>query len=216
MSRSLALIDYGSGNLRSAAKALERVARESSAPVDVTVTDEAATVRRADAVVLPGVGAFGDCRAGLDAVPGMIDALRESVIERGRPFLGICVGMQLMATRGIEHGEHPGLAWIHGTVAGLEPDDGSLKIPHMGWNELCDVRGDHPVLAGLGGGAHVYFVHSYAFRQIQSSEVLAQADHGGCFPAVVGRDNLVGTQFHPEKSQDAGLRLLANFLAWRP
>lgn len=216
MSRSLALIDYGSGNLRSAAKALERVARESSTPVDVTVTDEAATVRRADAVVLPGVGAFGDCRAGLDAVPGMIDALRESVIERGRPFLGICVGMQLMATRGIEHGEHPGLAWIHGTVAGLEPDDGSLKIPHMGWNELCDVRGDHPVLAGLGGGAHVYFVHSYAFRQIQSSEVLAQADHGGCFPAVVGRDNLVGTQFHPEKSQDAGLRLLANFLAWRP
>ena len=216
MSRSLALIDYGSGNLRSAAKALERVAREASTPVEVTVTDDAATVRRADAVVLPGVGAFGDCRAGLDAVPGMIDALRESVIERGRPFLGICVGMQLMAVRGIEHGEHSGLAWIHGTVAGLEPRDGALKIPHMGWNELRDVRGDHPVLAGLGGGAHVYFAHSYGFRRIESSEVLARADHGGCFPAVVGRENLVGTQFHPEKSQDAGLRLLANFLAWRP
>ena len=216
MSRSLALIDYGSGNLRSAAKALERVAGESSTPVEVIVTDDAATVRRADAVVLPGVGAFGDCRAGLDAVPGMIDALRESVIEGGRPFLGICVGMQLMARRGIEHGEHPGLAWIHGTVAGLEPHDGALKVPHMGWNELCDVRGDHPVLAGLGGGAHVYFAHSYGFRRIESSEVLARADHGGCFPAVVGRDNLVGTQFHPEKSQDAGLRLLANFLAWRP
>ncbi len=213
---TLALIDYGSGNLRSAAKALERVARETGVATDILVTDDADRVRRADAVVLPGVGAFGDCRRGLDAVPGMTEALEEVAIAGGRPFLGICVGMQLMATRGIEHGEHPGLDWIPGTVARLEPGDPGLKIPHMGWNELVSVRADHPVLAGLDGGAHVYFVHSYAFRDIDPDNLLAETDYGGRFPAIIGRDNLVGTQFHPEKSQSAGLRLLANFLSWRP
>lgn len=214
--RTVALIDYGSGNLRSAAKALERVARETAAGCEILVTGDAERVRNADAVVLPGVGAFGDCRRGLDAVPGMTDALQEVAIAGARPFLGICVGMQLMAERGIEHGEHAGLGWIGGTVAGLEPSDPALKIPHMGWNELCSVDSDHPVLDGLGGGAHVYFVHSFAFRDVEPRCVLAETDYGGRFPAIVGRDNLVGTQFHPEKSQRAGLRLLANFLSWRP
>jgi len=208
---TVAIIDYGSGNLRSAAKAFERVA----GGVPVLVTADPAAVLAADRIVLPGVGAFGDCRRGLDALDGMVDALEEAVLRRGRPFLGICVGMQLMATAGLEHGRHPGLGWIPGEVMALQPDDPALKVPHMGWNAL-GLLADHPVLAGFDEGTHVYFVHSYHLRPERPAHVLAIADHGGPIAAVVGRDNMVGTQFHPEKSQAAGLRLLANFLAWRP
>ena len=206
------IVDYGSGNLRSAAKAFERAAGTAA---DIEVSGEAAAVRRADRVVLPGVGAFGDCMAGLAALPGMLDALEETVIARGRPFLGICVGMQLMATVGREHGEHAGLGWIAGAVAPLQPADPSLKVPHMGWNEL-QPQAAHPLLAGLGSRPHVYFVHSYAFRPEQPECTLARVDYGGPLTAVIGRDNLVGTQFHPEKSQAVGLRMIANFLEWTP
>ncbi|MFT5485481.1 MAG: glutamine amidotransferase [Paracoccaceae bacterium] len=210
------VIDYGSGNLRSAAKALERAAREANIDTIITVTDDAAALERADRIVLPGVGAFGDCAAGLRALPGMIDALERNVRERGKPFLGICVGMQLMADRGIEHGAHDGLGWIPGEVRPLQPSDPDLKIPHMGWNvvEPHDAAKTHPVLAGLIGGTHAYFVHSYAIVCVHESDVLASADYGGGFAAIVGRDNMIGTQFHPEKSQAAGLRLLGNFLKW--
>lgn len=216
MAEIVALIDYGSGNLRSAAKALERAAADSGRSVEIHVTADPANVAKADRVVLPGVGAFGDCRAGLDAVPGMVSALYDAVILHGRPFLGICVGMQLMAKLGLEHGEHPGLAWLDAVVAPLAPADPTLKIPHMGWNELRLRDPAHPVLAGLEDGAHAYFVHSYAMRPADPALVLAECDYGGPFAAIVGRDNLVGTQFHPEKSQQAGLTLIANFLAWRP
>lgn len=210
------VIDYGSGNLRSAAKALERAAREADIDTDITVTADAAALDRADRIVLPGVGAFGDCAAGLRALPGMIDALERNVRKRGKPFLGICVGMQLMADRGIEHGAHEGLGWIPGEVRPLQPSDPGLKIPHMGWNvvELHAAAKTHPVLAGLTGGTHTYFVHSYAIVCARETDVLASADYGGAFAAVVGRDNMIGTQFHPEKSQAAGLRLLGNFLKW--
>ena len=210
----IAVIDYGSGNLRSAAKALERTAREARLDAEVLVTGDAAAVDAADRIVLPGVGAFGDCAAGLRALPGIIDALERNVREAKKPFLGICVGMQLMATRGIEHGTHEGLGWIAGEVAPLEPSDPSLKIPHMGWNEIVVEAQAHPVLAGCRSGDHAYFVHSYAFHCEDGSDVLATADYGGPFPAAVGRGNMIGTQFHPEKSQSAGLRLLGNFLAW--
>jgi glutamine amidotransferase len=209
------VIDYGSGNLRSAAKALERAAG-GVADVAVTVTGEADCVKKADYIVLPGVGAFGDCLAGLNRLDGMRQALEDAVIAGGRPFLGICVGMQLMAARSVEHGEHAGFGWIEGAVVPLEPADATLKIPHMGWNELTLRRSDHPVLAGIGNGAHAYFVHSFAFRCTQAASVLAEVDYGGPVAAVVGRDNLVGTQFHPEKSQAVGLTLLRNFLGWRP
>jgi glutamine amidotransferase len=212
----VAVVDYGSGNLRSAAKALERAAAETGLAAEVAVTSDAATVARAERIVLPGVGAFGDCRRGLDALPGMVDALEAAALGAGRPFLGICVGMQLMATLGREHGEHPGLGWIPGEVVALEPGDPSLKVPHMGWNELEGVQAGHPVLSGLERGAHAYFVHSYRFAVAIPDQVLATTDYGGPITAVIGRDNLVGTQFHPEKSQAAGLRLLANFLNWRP
>ena len=212
---SVAVIDYGSGNLRSAAKALERAAREAGLPDVIEVTADAARVVAADRIVLPGVGAFGDCRKGLDAIPGMIDTLQETVIRKGRPFLGICVGMQLMASRGLEHGVHPGLDWIAGDVAPLQPRDPALKIPHMGWNTLRNVA-RHPVLDGIGDGAHAYFVHSYALVPASPSDMLASVDYGGTVLAVAGRNNLVGTQFHPEKSQAVGLRLLGNFLRWRP
>ena len=211
---TVALIDYGSGNLRSAAKALERAAAESHASFQVLVTSDADAVRKADRVVLPGVGAFADCKRGLSEVPGMLDALEEVVHVKGRPFLGICVGMQLMAERGREYGVTEGLGWIKGEVAKLEPADPTLKIPHMGWNEL-EVRRTHPVLAGLPERAHAYFVHSYRFAVERPEDVIASADYGGPFAAVVGRDNLVGTQFHPEKSQETGLALVANFLTWR-
>ena len=219
----IVVIDYGSGNLRSAAKALERAAAElgasSGASPEVVVTGDASALKDADHVVLPGVGAFGDCMAGLRALPGMGDALEDAVIRRARPFLGICVGMQLMATRGIEHGAFDGLGWLDGEVSPLTPSDDSLKIPHMGWNELVigesGVR--HPVLDGIEGGQHAYFVHSYAFLPAREGEdILATVDYGGPVAAVVGRDNMIGTQFHPEKSQETGLRLLGNFLRWRP
>jgi len=213
---NVAVVDYGSGNLRSAAKALERAAVEAGVQASVMVTPDPDAVRRADRVVLPGVGAFGDCRRGLAALDGMIEALEECVIGAGRPFLGICVGMQLMATRGREHGCHPGLGWIAGEVVAIDREDQGLKIPHMGWNELAVDGVRHPVLDGLASGTHVYFVHGYMFRADERSDVLAEVDYGGPVTAAVGRENLIGTQFHPEKSQRAGLRLLANFLHWNP
>ncbi|HYM29990.1 MAG TPA: imidazole glycerol phosphate synthase subunit HisH [Candidatus Cybelea sp.] len=212
---SVAIVDYGSGNLRSAAKAFERMIHESGQVRAVAVTADPAVVAKAERIVLPGVGAFGDCRAGLDALPGMVAALDEAVRRRGRPFLGICVGMQLMATRGIEYGVHPGFAWIAGDVVRIEPRDPALKVPHMGWNQLTIVR-QHPVLNGIATGAHAYFVHSYHLALTESSALLASTDYGGPLAAVVGRDNMVGTQFHPEKSQATGLRLIANFLTWSP
>ncbi len=211
---SVAVVDYGSGNLRSAAKACERAASEVGLDLNVVITGSADIVRAARHVVLPGQGAFADCRNGLAAVPGMIAALVEHV-ERGRPILGICVGMQLMAERGLEHGEHEGLSWIPGEVVALRPDDEALKIPHMGWNELA-ITVPHPVLAGLERGAHAYFVHSYHLRCANRRHVLAVTDYGGPVAAVIGRDNLVGTQFHVEKSQATSLRIIANFLEWRP
>lgn len=214
------VVDYGSGNLRSAAKALERAGRETGRTVEVRVTDRAEQVAAADRIVLPGVGAFADCWHGLNALDGVVEALNQAAIRAGRPFLGICVGMQLMATRGREYGTTPGLDWIAGEVTALQPGDPGLKIPHMGWNELTLTRPEHPVLAGLhpDGEAppHAYFVHSYAFRAERPAEVLATTDYGGPVAAAVGRANLVGTQFHPEKSQSTGLRLLANFLTWMP
>jgi len=210
-----AIIDYGSGNLRSAAKAFERAAAECGFATAVVVTADPDHVRKAERIVLPGVGAFADCRRGLSAVPGMEAALGEAVIERGRPFLGICVGMQLMASAGREFETVPGLGWIPGEVVAIKPGDPALKIPHMGWNELEPLTA-HPVLAGIAAGDHAYFVHSYEIRCENSTHVLALADYGGALAAVIGRDNLVGTQFHPEKSQRTGLRLIANFLRWRP
>jgi len=212
----VAIIDYGSGNLRSAAKAIERAALESKVAARVTVTAQAEAVAAADRIVLPGVGAFAECMRGLAGLPGMVDALEDAVLRRARPFLGICVGMQLMATTGREHGDHSGLGWIAGDVEALTPADATMKVPHMGWNSL-DLEPDrHPLLAGLAPDAHVYFVHSYYLRPEDPSQVLATVEYGGAMAAVVGRDNLVGTQFHPEKSQAVGLRLLGNFLRWRP
>jgi len=211
----VAVVDYGSGNLRSAAKALERAAREAEIPAEIAVTGDAATVRLADRIVLPGVGAFADCKRGLAALPGMIAMLNEQVIECGKPFLGICVGMQLMAARGLEFERVAGLDWIAGDVAMLAPSDPQWKIPHMGWNQL-QFHAEHPVLAGIAAGAHAYFVHSYGFNCATAGQLLATVDYGGPVTAAVGRDNLIGTQFHPEKSQETGLRLLRNFLRWRP
>jgi glutamine amidotransferase len=211
----VAIVDYGSGNLRSAAKALERAAGEAGVAARVMVTASADEVAAADRIVLPGVGAFGDCRRGLGDLPGMVAALEDAVIGKARPFLGICVGMQLMATVGREHGDHPGLGWIPGEVVALAPADPALKVPHMGWNELAIRTPVHPVLDGLGDNPHVYFVHSYHMRPNDPAHVLAETDYGGPIAAVVGRDNLIGTQFHPEKSQATGLRLLQNFLRWK-
>ena len=216
---TVAIVDYGSGNLRSAAKAFERAAREAGADDRVLVTSSPRDVAAADRIVLPGVGAFADCRAGLYGVPGMVDALQREVVERGKPFLGICVGMQLMATRGVEYGIHAGLDWIQGDVvrieAGTNAQGGHLKIPHMGWNELTDLK-PHPLLAGIAARDHAYFVHSFQLKAARPETVLALTDYGGPITAVVGRDNLAGTQFHPEKSQATGLRLIANFLRWKP
>jgi len=209
------VIDYGSGNLRSAAKALERADAESGGRQGVTVSSDAKVLDAAARIVLPGVGAFGDCMAGLKALPGMIEALARNVIERGKPFLGICVGMQLMARRGIEHGTHDGLGWLEAEVRPIDPADRALKVPHMGWNQL-DIATRHPVLDGIEPGAHAYFVHSYAMRCADPATVIARVDYGGPLVAVAGRDNIVGTQFHPEKSQTTGLALLRNFLRWQP
>jgi glutamine amidotransferase len=214
----LVIIDYGSGNLHSAAKAFERAARESEAHVGISVTADPAAVEAADRIVLPGVGAFADCKAGLDAVSGMRDALEAGVREKGRPFLGICVGAQLMAERGLEFRITPGFGWIRGDVKAIEPADPALKIPHMGWNTL-DVINPHPLLAGIETGPqglHAYFVHSFHLVTPDRGALVAQADYGGPVTAMVGSDNIAGTQFHPEKSQTLGLRLIANFLKWRP
>jgi glutamine amidotransferase len=215
---SVAIIDYGSGNLHSAAKAFERAARESGHEQPIVVTGEPDAVRRADRVVLPGVGAFADCRRGLDAVPGMVEALEETVRGKGRPFLGICVGAQLMAERGREYVVTEGLGWIAGEVDKITPADPALKIPHMGWNTL-DVCTAHPLLDGIPlgpGGLHAYFVHSYEIKPANPADLVAQTDYGGPVTAIVARDCYAGTQFHPEKSQRLGLALIANFLKWKP
>ncbi len=215
---TVAIVDYGSGNLHSAAKAFERAARESGHDQPIVVTSDPDAVRRADRVVLPGVGAFADCRRGLDGVPGMVAALEETVRRRGRPFLGICVGMQLMAQRGREYEVTEGLGWIAGEVDRITPTDPDLKIPHMGWNTLNEMK-PHPLLDGIPLGAdglHAYFVHSYSLNTADRGDLVAQADYGGPVTAVVGRDSYVGTQFHPEKSQRLGLALIANFLKWSP
>ena len=215
---STVIVDYGSGNLHSAHKAFERAAREAGLSMPISVSGDPEAVRRAERIVLPGVGAFADCKRGLADIPGMIDALTEAVHVKGKPFLGICVGMQLMATRGLEHEVTKGFGWIAGDVAAIEPKDKTLKIPHMGWNTL-DVSTPHALLAGIPTGAqglHAYFVHSYAFSGVAPNEIIASTDYGGPIIAIVGRDNMVGTQFHPEKSQSMGLALIANYLRWRP
>jgi imidazole glycerol-phosphate synthase subunit HisH len=213
---TLALIDYGSGNLRSAERALARAAAESGQRIEITVTSDPQTVSRAERIVLPGVGAFADCMAGLAAVPGLIEAMTQSVRQRGQPFLGICVGMQLLAGRGHEHGTHAGLGWIEGEVVRLAPHDPTLKIPQMGWNELDLLQGGHPLLEGLVAGDHAYFVHSYHFRPRTPDAVLAEVSYGETVAAMVTEENIAGTQFHPEKSQRVGLRILSNFLTWKP
>jgi imidazole glycerol-phosphate synthase subunit HisH len=215
---SVAIIDYGSGNLHSAAKAFERAVRASGRDQPIVVTRDPDAVRRADRVVLPGVGAFADCRRGLDAVDGMVEALEEIVRRQGRPFLGICVGMQLMAERGREYEVTPGLGWIAGEVDRIAPADDRLKIPHMGWNTLNEVT-PHPLLDGINlgpQGLHAYFVHSYQLKPDDRADLVAEADYGGPVTAMVARGCYAGTQFHPEKSQRLGLALIANFLQWKP
>jgi len=215
---TVAIVNYGSGNLHSAAKAFERAARDAGLAEAIVVTNDPERIARADRVVLPGVGAFADCRRGLDDIAGMIDALEQNVRQRGRPFFGICVGMQLMAERGREYQVTPGLGWIAGEVDRITPSDPTLKIPHMGWNTL-DMSRPHPLLADIPlgpDGLHAYFVHSYELKVAQRGDLVAQADYGGPLTAIVGRDNMVGTQFHPEKSQRLGLALIANFLKWAP
>jgi len=215
---SVAIVDYGSGNLHSAAKAFERAAQDAGLQQPIVVTNDPSVVAAADRVVLPGVGAFADCRRGLDAVDGMVAALQEAVRRNGRPFFGICVGMQLLAERGREYEVTPGLGWIAGEVDRIAPNDPNLKIPHMGWNTL-NVDRAHPLLDGLmlgPQGLHAYFVHSYELKVADRADLVAEADYGGPVTAIVARDNIVGTQFHPEKSQRLGLALIANFLKWKP
>jgi len=209
------IIDYGSGNLRSAEKATQRAADDRGGG-DVLVSNDPAELGSASHIILPGVGAFRDCRLGLDGVAGIVDALNAEVIGGGKPFLGICVGMQLLASIGREHGDCDGLGWIPGEVAAIAPADKTLKIPHMGWNGLQFDAASHPVLAGLRPGDHAYFVHSYGFRADDAGHVLAHVDYGGPLTAMVGRANMIGTQFHPEKSQRFGLAFLSAFLGWRP
>jgi imidazole glycerol-phosphate synthase subunit HisH len=214
---SVAIIDYGSGNLHSAAKAFERAARDGGSNAEIEVTADPDRVRRAERIVLPGVGAFRDCRDGLKAVPGMWETLAEEV-SRGKPFFGICVGMQLMAERGLEHVETKGFGWIKGDVKVIDPRDASLKIPHMGWNTLDSTR-PHALFAGIAlgeKGLHAYFVHSYHLVLRDPAALVATADYGGAVTAFVARDNMAGSQFHPEKSQALGLALIGNFLTWRP
>ena len=210
---STVIVDYNSGNLRSAEKSFQRMADELGAG-QVIVSADPDVVRGADRVVLPGVGAFADCRRELGAIDGLFGAIEEHV-KSGKPFMGICVGMQMMATRGLEHGTHEGFNWIKGDVELLTPSDTSLKIPHMGWNELS-MRSEHPVFNGIETGDHVYFVHSYHLVPENDDDLLATVDYGGPITAAVAHENIVGTQFHPEKSQSTGLRLIGNFLAWKP
>jgi len=215
---NVAIIDYGSGNLHSVAKAFERAARESGTAQNIAVTSDPQAVRTADRIVLPGVGAFADCRRGLAAVTGMMDVLADGVCRQGKPFLGICVGMQLMGERGREYAVTDGMGWIRGEVCRIQPGDPALKIPHMGWNTI-EVRRRHPLLDGIPLGAdglHAYFVHSYHLQVADPADLVADCDYGGPVTAVVGRDNFAGTQFHPEKSQKLGLALIANFLKWKP
>jgi imidazole glycerol-phosphate synthase subunit HisH len=217
MSDRVVIIDYGSGNLHSAHKAFERAAREVGLASQIILTADADAVLRADRVVLPGVGAFGDCKQGLADLPGMLEALETVVRRKGRPFLGICVGMQLMASRGLEFGETAGLGWIGGDVVAIEPTDPALKIPHMGWNTL-DLARPHPLFDGLPtgqDGLHAYFVHSFHLAAANPADVMARTDYGGPVTAMVAKDNYAGTQFHPEKSQKLGLGLIANFLKWK-
>jgi glutamine amidotransferase len=215
---TVAVIDYGSGNLHSAAKALERAARESGTNEKIEVTNDPEKVRRADRVVLPGVGAFADCKEGLDAVPGMIEAMTQAVQKNGKPFFGICVGMQLLAERGRENRVTEGLGWVKGEVDRIAPKDKALKIPHMGWNTL-EAQRAHPLFEGIDLGAtglHAYFVHSYQLNPADKDDLLAASNYGGPITAAIARGNIAGSQFHPEKSQKLGLALLANFLRWKP
>lgn len=215
---SIAIIDYGSGNLHSAAKSFERAAREAGLNTPVLVTSDPDQVRQADRIVLPGVGAFADCRKGLDGVPGMVEVLVEQVRQKAVPFLGICVGMQLMASRGLEYQITPGLGWIAGDVKLIEPESGPYKVPHMGWNTLHPQR-EHALLDGIETGPqglHAYFVHSYALVAKEAGDVLAYTNHGGPVTAIVAHGNMAGTQFHPEKSQKLGLKFITNFLKWAP
>lgn len=218
MTQTIALIDYGAGNVRSAANALEEAARREGLSVTVDLTNDPEAIIAADRVLLPGVGAFGACRAGIDAVDGLYEALEDVALKQAKPFLGICVGMQLLATRGLEHGEHEGFGWIPGEVRRLAPRDQNLKIPHMGWNAVSPVNGaaHHPVFGALAPGEHAYFVHSYAFDVQSRDNVALVCEYGGEFTAALARGNVIGTQFHPEKSQAAGLALLGAFLKWTP
>lgn len=214
----VAIIDYGSGNLRSATKAFERAAHEAGISATIDLTNDAERVRSADRIVLPGVGAYAACRAGLDAVPGMTDTISEVVEQKGRPFLGICVGMQLMSSRGLEKTVTNGFGWIKGDVKLLEPSDPTLRIPQIGWNTI-HVKHSHPLFTGIPtgeNGLHAYFVHSYHLDAENGDEVIADADYGQNVTAAVALDNMAGTQFHPEKSQALGLALIANFLRWKP
>jgi glutamine amidotransferase len=214
----VAIIDYGSGNLRSATKAFERAAREAGIDAEINLTDDAERVASADRIVLPGVGAYADCRRGLDAVSGMAEAVIDVVEHKARPFLGICVGMQLMSSRGLEKTVTQGFGWIKGDVKEMTPNDPGLKIPQIGWNTL-DIRHAHPLFDGIEtgpNGLHAYFVHSYHLAADHGDEVIATTNYGGPMTAFVGRDNIAGAQFHPEKSQKLGLALIANFLRWKP
>jgi glutamine amidotransferase len=217
MRETIAVIDYGSGNLRSVEKALLRSVADAGLSCTVGVTSDPEAVLHASRIVLPGVGAFADCMTGLERVDGLRPALEEVVIQRGRPFLGICVGMQLLADHGLEHGRCAGLGWIHGEVVPIVPADARLKVPHMGWNQIQLARA-HPVFSHSEGDEafHAYFVHSYQFRCADDQDVLATTEHGELLCAAIGRDNIIGTQFHPEKSQRFGLMMLANFLRWKP
>lgn len=218
MSETLAIVDYGSGNLRSAEKAFARAANEAGLKTNIIVTSSPDVVKSADRVVLPGVGAFADCKAGLRAVDGMIDAITEAVTHDAKPFFGICVGMQLMASSGLEHGTHAGFNWVQGDVKPMTPNDPSLKIPHMGWNTLQLSEGGckHPVTSVLAADDHAYFVHSFHMDLADKSTLLATTEYGGAVTAIVGRDNMIGTQFHPEKSQAVGLKVITAFLEWQP
>lgn len=215
MTDTLVIIDYGSGNLRSAAKSFEKVIADTGTNMEVKISAHAEDLRTASHIVLPGQGAFTDCMNGLKSVDGMIEALEDTVLKQGKPFFGICVGMQLLATKGLEHGECQGLDWIAGEVVPMQPTDPTLKIPHMGWNTL-ETTQDHALLRSIDSSDHYYFVHSFMFKCIEKEHVLAETEYGENVAAIVGRDNIIGTQFHPEKSQESGLKLLSEFIHWKP